>query len=434
MIAQPEFSIKEQNLCGVTSLYRTHPHRTYVVEIELSSEVNGEILQEAVDDTLARMPYFGQALVEREGSFFYAANPLPFEVAEGPLRAVGGPETNWHCVDVTYRDATISFAMFHALCDGIGMNFFIEATVYHYMCRKDGVAYPGEGIRSKGSPVLSGEELDPYTFRHVVDEGFKLDFFAEKHYHLPEVDEAPTAEMRGVSFRVDEAEFMEFVRGCKSSPAAMLALLMRDAVYDVHPQDDETIGALVPVSTRKAFDIPNTYKNCVSALRLPFRAKEQRGLSFAERGELARAKLREGLDPNAMRSMANTVAGAIRQVDAAMHTYAEKAQVLNFSKQANNDSFMVDYVGGLRSEGYADQIMHVGYRATNLDDNYRTVTLYLTATAGHFDIELVRAFESDAYVGAFAEQLRGHGIAFAQGAEERYITPENGLITSLGLA
>ncbi|MBR3326960.1 MAG: hypothetical protein IKG22_06515 [Atopobiaceae bacterium] len=95
---------------------------------------------------------------------------------------------------------------------------------------------------------------------------------------------------------------------------------------------------------------------------------------------------------------------------------------------------MPSLIATLCSEGFADQILHVRYKATNLDDNYRTVTLYLTAMAGCFDIGLVRASGSDVYVGAFDEQLSRHGITFTQGAEERYVTPENGLITSLGLA
>ena len=57
-----------------------------------------------------------------------------------------------------------------------------------------------------------------------------------------------------------------------------------------------------------------------------------------------------------------------------------------------------------------------------------------TATAGFFDIEMTRSCESDVYVGAFAEQLERRGIAFDQGAEDRYVTPENGLIPALGLA
>jgi hypothetical protein len=90
-------------------------------------------------------------------------------------------------------------------------------------------------------------------------------------------------------------------------------------------------------------------------------------------------------------------------------------------------------VGSLRSVGFEDQIVSVHYKATNLSDNFRTLTMYLTATAGFFDIEVVRAFDSDVYVGSFAEQLKAQGIAFKQGDEEAYTTPVNGLITGLGL-
>ena len=79
---QPAFQIKEQNFSGVTSLYRCSPHRTYVVEVELKKRIRGDMLQEAVDQTLQRMPYFADALTEKDGDFFYAVNPLPMEVAE----------------------------------------------------------------------------------------------------------------------------------------------------------------------------------------------------------------------------------------------------------------------------------------------------------------------------------------------------------------
>ena len=434
MTKQPDFEIKEQNYSGVTSLYRDAPHRSYLVEVHTSTAIKGEILQEAVDDVLVRMPYFADALVERDGDFFYAANPLPFEIAEGPLRHVGGPETNWHCVDVSYQDNVMSFSMFHALCDGLGLNMFIEAVLNRYFSRKDGVDYPADGLRVPGSPVLEGEQDDPYTRQHELPEGFDLNFYAEKYFHLPEIDAGPLDEMRGVNFRVREGEFMELVRSCGSSPAAMLHVLMADAVLSVHPDVAETIGALVPTSNRKALSALNTFKNCSGALRLPYRRSDVAGLNFAERCQLSRRLLREANNPDAARFFANKMGGAVAQVSQAMHSYQEKIQVLNFSKTANNDTFMIDYVGGLRSVGFEDQISSVRYKATNIEEGFRTVILYLTATAGYFDIELVRAFESDVYVGAFANQLEKRRIGFVQGSEEAYITPGNGLIPALGLA
>ena len=87
-----------------------------------------------------------------------------------------------------------------------------------------------EGLRVPGSPVLEGEEDDPYARQYELPEGFGLNFFGKKYYHLPEVDEGPLDEMRAVNFRVKEDEFMEVVCSCKSSPVATLQVLMADAV------------------------------------------------------------------------------------------------------------------------------------------------------------------------------------------------------------
>ena len=69
---QPDFQLKQQNFSGVSQFYRTTPTRAYVVEVGLSSSIRGDILQEAVNATLRRMPYFSDALAERNGDFYYA--------------------------------------------------------------------------------------------------------------------------------------------------------------------------------------------------------------------------------------------------------------------------------------------------------------------------------------------------------------------------
>ena len=148
---QPDFQLKQQNFSGVSQFYRTTPTRAYVVEVGLSSSIRGDILQEAVNATLRRMPYFSDALAERNGDFYYAVNPLPFEVAETQtLRRVGGAQTKWHCVDVTYWNDTAWFSMFHGFCDGLGLNLFIEATLYNYFCIRDGKQYAVVCYSSRG--------------------------------------------------------------------------------------------------------------------------------------------------------------------------------------------------------------------------------------------------------------------------------------------
>ena len=70
---------------------------------------------------------------------------------DGP-RVMGGASTNYHMVDVTYSGKKIDFAMFHGFTDGLGLNRFIEATLYHYFCLKDGCEYSDEGIVTSKVP------------------------------------------------------------------------------------------------------------------------------------------------------------------------------------------------------------------------------------------------------------------------------------------
>ena len=215
------------NFSGVSQFYRSTPARAYVVEVGLSSSIRGDILQEAVNATLRRMPYFSDALTERNGDFYYAVNPLPFEVAETQtLRRVGGAETNWHCVDVTYWNDTVWFSMFHGFCDGLGLNLFIEATLYNYFCIRDGKQYAVEGVRTPDSPILPEEEKDAFAQAHDLPEDYTWNFFAEKFMHFPEIDEKPLDYMYGVPVKVKEDEFMRFVKTfAMSSQGCMLGVL-----------------------------------------------------------------------------------------------------------------------------------------------------------------------------------------------------------------
>ena len=52
--------------------------------------------------------------------------------------------------------------MFHGLCDGLGLNRFIEAVLYHY-CLRDGRKYSDEGIYTERIPYDPAEETDIHS-------------------------------------------------------------------------------------------------------------------------------------------------------------------------------------------------------------------------------------------------------------------------------
>ena len=108
-----------------------------------------------------------------------------------------------------------------------------------------------EGIRTPDSPVLPEEEKDPFAQEYALSEGYAMDFFGERYLHLPEIDEKPLDYMYGVPVQVKEDAFMRFVKENKSTPVAMLHVLLANAVQAVHPENDQTVGALVPASYRR---------------------------------------------------------------------------------------------------------------------------------------------------------------------------------------
>ena len=152
------FEKKELALSASPYVYLPMDIPTYVVEITHRDEINGELLQQAVNRTLTRMPYLADSFTVEKAAVWYAKNPLPMEVGHtASLRRVGGPETNYHMLDVTWDGNITWFSMFHGFCDGQGVNAFIESVLYHYYCRKDGVEYEANGVRTD-KEVMSDAE------------------------------------------------------------------------------------------------------------------------------------------------------------------------------------------------------------------------------------------------------------------------------------
>ena len=91
------------------------------------------------------------------------------QIPEEKPRVLGGEATNYHMLDVTFWKKKISFAMFHGLCDGLGLNRFIEAVLYHYFCLRDGKTYSDEGIWTEKTPYDPAERADPFAVKTKVD-------------------------------------------------------------------------------------------------------------------------------------------------------------------------------------------------------------------------------------------------------------------------
>ena len=69
---RPRFAPKEWNASGTTQFYGRERKRSYIVEVSLSEDIRGDLLQRAVDKTLKRLPYYRSTFVRKRGLYYYA--------------------------------------------------------------------------------------------------------------------------------------------------------------------------------------------------------------------------------------------------------------------------------------------------------------------------------------------------------------------------
>jgi hypothetical protein len=360
--------------------------------------------------------------VRKKGLYYYADDDLPFLVAESENpRVIGGKITNYHMLDVTYRGDRISFAMFHGLCDGLGFNRFIEAVLYHYMCLRDGKEYSDEGIFTERIPYDPAEETDVHIVRRKANiKDLKAITSKDKRFRLPELMDNKVEKMYSLPLRVKTGDFLGWCKANAASPAAAAGAIMTQAIARENEIREGVIMTVVPTSLRKPLNADKTFKNCYGAIFLSTTPEEARSLSSGELAARLRTMMKEQMSgefPKLVCAGINTVI----HLGARMPTFGLKNKVMAMGENNPQDTFFVDYVGGLRCNDYADRIVHVRY--LNAPPANGASFVLMSETAGYFHINFTQTVESDRYYRAFASILEELGIPCEKMPFESYLNP-----------
>ena len=422
--ANTSFVPKEWNASGAMHCYSKRELRSFVVEVFVSEDVKGDLLQAAVERTLERMPYFGWTLVRVKGLYYYAENDLPFLVAEseGP-RVMGGASTNYHMVNVTYSGKKIDFAMFHGFTDGLGLNRFIEATLYHYFCLKDNRSYSDEGIITSKVAYDPQEVADGFETKTDADkEELKKLANSAPRFRVPELDAADGKgpKMYRKPLRIKTEDLLSWCKANGTSPAAAVAVFMAKAVANEHTVEEGVIMSVLPFSLRKYLHVDKTFKNTDAAIFLPVSPTDLRQMPM---GEVA-GKMRQTMKGQMNEEMAKVLSSSINLVThlgKKMPFFGLKTTVFSLPEKRPQDTFFVDYVGGLRTNDYADQVTEVRY--LNADPSNGSFFVLMSETAGYFHTNITHTFPSDRYYQAFCAVLDELGIPYEKLPCDTYLNP-----------
>ncbi|MER2150560.1 MAG: hypothetical protein ABS900_03005 [Candidatus Limivicinus sp.] len=417
-----QFTAKEWNVSGAFQFYGSSKPRSFIVEVSAAEPIDGALLQQAVDKTVKRMPYYLQTFVRKKGLYYYADNDLPLLVAESERpRVIGGAETNYHMIDVTYSGTWIRFAMFHGLCDGLGLNRFIEATLYHYFCAKDGKEYSDEGIITDKVPFDPEETADGFIRDETGDlKELKKLAHSEPRIRLPELETGRGPLMYRYPLRIKTETFLDWAKSVSASPATAISAILGQSIHRELPEAEGVVMAVVPISLRKYLHVEKSFKNCASAAFLPMKPEECDGMTA---GELA-AKLRTDLKGQMNEEWALLLTQSIRlltQLGKKLPFYFLKNKVMAIAENKPQDTVTIDYVGGLRTNDYSDRVTEVRY--LNPDVYHGSMFVVLSETAGYFHINFNQTFESKRYFNAFLKGLDELQIPYETLPGDTYLNP-----------
>ncbi len=425
-IERPHFEKKEMAFSTVPYVYLAPDIPVYTVEVSHRENIDGELLQRAMERTLARMPYMSDTLTEDHGAVYYAQNPLPMTVTHTPkIRRVGGSETNWHMLDLTWDGNKTWFSMFHGFCDGQGLNMFIESTLYHYYCMKDGVEYESAGIRTDKGEMTEAETFEPCSKSYEVSPDFQMPEKKEQPapYHIPEIVSHPRGEITEYGFLLPSEAFMACVKENGTSPAVMLSMLVGETVLRLHPDAAGIpIFANIPVSVRRMLGCEETFKNCSSRLVLPVYGTPMDALPFAERAARLRGVLKMQMNQELYKSIYNYLGGMYRKRMGEATDYQEEIKKPAGFLGVCHDTFYIDYIGSMHKTAYSDQITDVRFLCKPALGN--TLHLNVIEHNGQFRIACLACNDVTPLIDALEQVIRDHGIPLERRPEQRFILPK----------
>lgn len=410
----------EKIRAGQSYLYKKNGMESEVIEIRFADKVTGSFLNQALLYAGRRYPYFNIKLIEKDGDFYIVQNECSMIARRtDKLYPLGHISCGHRLVDVTYFEKSVFISFHHALCDGRGIMPFVETLIWYY-CRLRYKSKAGsEGIRLAEDALLPGETDDPFMKKYDYEEKEFISLSREA-FAIPE-----KAEDFAANFRCEiKAEGESYMAACKrvnATPVILLSILMSRAIEKLYPGCGR-INANIACDMREALGAPNTFKNCVRTIILPYDEAFAR-LSMREQAEEWRRILSLQRDDDFCKKEANGMIGLFDKLDT-LHSYEKKREVMGFFENMSLDSYIVSYLGQFNIKGnekYVDEIHLYNSGTLGLGIN-------LISCGESFIIDFKQSFPSRKYAEGFYVELREVGVKCELRGLTEFATPGDGIL------
>ncbi len=408
---------------GQSYLYQTNGMESEVVEIRLHKRVSGSFLNQALTEAIKRYPYLNTKLVELDGDFYIVKNEMGLTARRTPnLMKLGSFACGYHLIDITYYKNTVYVSFHHALCDGKGIKPFVETLIYYYCKLRYKSKAKADGIRLANSPLLDNETTEPNLGSYTFDESKKPVEVSRDAYSLPENVKVEHDTDYRYEVLIDAPSFMKVGKDNNATPAILTSLLLSKGMANIYPDFDKPINANIAVDIREALDLPNTFKNCVRSMPLPF-TRDFLSMTLSEQAKNQRELLNAQRDRDNCRRQANMSLGLFEKLDS-LEGYQAKQQMMDFFNGMLLNTYIISYLGQIIINENAQYIDAIGFY------NSGAVGLGVTmmSVGNKFCLNFKQSFESDKYVKAFLGELDRLEIKYSVSEVIPFLTPKDDII------
>ena len=408
---------------GQAYLYQKNGMESEVMEITFRVKVSGSFLNQALLETIKRYPYLNTKLVELDGDFYIIQNEMALTARKTEkLAKLGHISCGYHLVDVTYCGSTVYVSWHHALCDGKGIKPFVETLIYYYCKLKYKSKASTEGIRLSSSALLPNETTEPNLGSYTYDESKSDVPVSRDAYAIPEnVVEEHDTDYR-YDIQIPASSFMKVCKENRATPVILTSLLLSEGIASLYPDFDKPINANIAVDIRDALDLPNTFKNCVRSMPLPF-SRDFLEMTLSERAEKQRAILGAQRDRDLLRKAANSSLGMFDRLDT-LPSYEKKQKMMDFFNGMLINTYVISYLGQItlnENTKYIEKMCFYNSGAAGLG-------VTMLSVGDKFCLNFKQSFESDKYVKAFLAGLDKLGIEYKASGAIPFVTPKDSVI------
>lgn len=409
---------------GQSYLYQKNGMESEVFEIAFHKKVSGSMLNQALTEAIKRYPYLNTKLVELDGDFYIVQNEMTLTARNTKnLARLGHISCGYHLVDITYFGKSVYVSWHHALCDGKGIKPFMETLIYYYCKLKYRSKAKSDGIRLANSPLLPDETTEPNLGSYSFDESKEPVNVSRDAYGIPEnvIEEHETDYRYDV--QVPAEAFMKVCKANHATPVILTSLLVSEGIASLYPDFDKPINANIAVDIRDALDLPNTFKNCVRSMPLPFE-RAFLSMSLAERSEKQRALLNAQRERDNLRRAANASLGLFEKLDS-LPDYKSKQGMMDFFNGMLLNTYFISYLGQMVVNENAQYIDTVGF----YNSGAAGLGVNILSCGDKFCFNFKQSFESDKYVKAFLAGLQKLGVEYTASDAIPFLTPNDSIIT-----